>query len=124
MYHVIVVLDEKRNKSYYYSYVDKDGNIECEELPPYQDINKARACYWDGKKWIYDADKHEEIVAVQEAEKAAAEQAAQEAEAVPTLREIGVALMEIAENVNTNMSAITELAAIVSKMIPEKGGEA
>lgn len=124
MYHVIVVLDEMRNKSYYYSYVDKDGNIECEELPPYQDINKARACYWDGKKWIHDADKHEEIVAVQEAEKAAAEQAAQEAEAVPTLREIGVALMEIAENVNTNMSAITELAAIVSKMIPEKGGEA
>ncbi|MDE7204053.1 MAG: hypothetical protein K2O91_19675 [Lachnospiraceae bacterium] len=123
MYHVIVVLDEKRNKSYYYSYVDKDGNIECEELPPYQDINKARACYWDGKKWNYDADKHEEIVAVQEAEKAAAEQAAQEAEAVPTLREIGIALMEIAENVNTNMGAITELAAIVSKMISEKGGE-
>ena len=123
-YNVIIVLDESRNRSYYDRYVAENGNIECADLPPYQDINKARSCYWDGGNWIYDVDKHAEIVAAQEAEKAAAEQAAQEAEAVPTLREIGIALMEIAENVNTNMGAITELAAIVSKMISEKGGEA
>ena len=124
MYHVIIVLDEERNKSYYYSYVDKDGNIECTELPPFADINKAQSCYWDGEKWIYDADKHAEIVVAKEAEKAATERAQLEAEAVPTLKEIGIALMEIAETVNANMGAITELAAIVSGMISEKGGEA
>ena len=126
MYHVIIVLDQSRNKSYYYSYVEKDGNIECEELPPYQDILKAQSCYWDAEEsaWIYDAEKYAEIIAEQAAEKAAAEQAKKEAEAVPTLKEIGIALMEIAENVNASMGAITELAAIVSGMISEKGGEA
>ena len=125
-YNVIIVLDESKNRSYYYSYVAQNGNIECTELPPYADPNKARACYWDAESttWIYDAEKYTEIVAEQEALKAAAEQANKEAEAVPTLKEIGIALMEIAENVNANMGAITELAAIVSWMISEKGGEA
>ena len=123
-YNVIIVLDESRNKSYYYSYVTENGNIECTELPPYADPNKARACYWDGEKWVFDADKYEEIMAVQAAEKAATEQAKKEAEAIPTLKEIGIALMEIADAVNTNMDAIVELAAIVSGMISEKGGEA
>ena len=109
MYHVIVVLDEKRNKSYYYSYVDKDGNIECEELPPYQDINKARSCFWDGKKWIYDPDKYEEVVATQETEKAAAEKAAAEAAAVPTNEELAIATMEIADNVSTLRDIVIEL---------------
>lgn len=126
MYHVIIVLDQSRNKSYYYSYVEKDGNIECEELPPYQDILKAQSCYWDAEnaEWCFDADKHAELLVAHTAEKAATEQAKKEAEAVPTLKEIGIALMEIAENVNTNMDAIAELAAMVSGMISEKGGEA
>jgi len=115
MYHVIIVLDEKRNKSYYYSYVDRNGNIECEELPPYQDILKAKACYWN-KKWVYDPDKYAELVAESEAEKAAAEKAAAEAEAVPTNEELAAAVMEIGDNLSTVMDAIAELGEKVAIM--------
>lgn len=120
MYHVIIVLDEKRNKSYYYSYVDKDGNIECEELPPYQDILKAKSCYWDGKNWAYDSDKFTELVAEADAERDAAEKAAAEAAAVPTNEELAFATMEIADNVSVLMDAVSELAETVALM---KGGE-
>ncbi len=120
MYHVIIVLDEKRNKSYYYSYVDKDGNIECEELPPYQDILKAKACCWDNKKWVYDPDKYAELVAESEAEKASAEKAAAEAAAVPTNEELAEAVMEIGDNLSTVMDAIAELGEKVATM---NGGE-
>lgn len=119
-YNAIIVLDETRNKSYYHSYVDKDGNIECEELPPYQDIFKARSCYWDDGKWCYDADKHAELAAEADAEKEAAEKAAAEAAAVPTNEELAAATMEIADSVNTLMDAVTELAETVAVM---KGGE-
>ncbi|MDE7029468.1 MAG: hypothetical protein K2P63_05735 [Lachnospiraceae bacterium] len=122
MYQVIIVFDETRSKNYYYSYVDKDGNIECTELPPYQDIQKARACYWDAENglWMYDADRYAEIVAASEAQKAAAEQAQREADAVPSNKEITEALMELARNVSANMDAIVELAAIKAG---QKGGE-
>lgn len=120
MYHVIIVLDEKRNKSYYYSYVDKAGNIECEDLPPYQDILKAKSCYWDGKKWVYDQDKYSELVAESEAEKAAAEKAVAEAAAVPTNEELAEAVMEIGDNLSTVMEAIAELGEKVAIM---NGGE-
>ncbi len=119
MYHVIIVLDEKRNKSYYYSYVYKNGNIECAELPPYQDILKAKACYWDGENWVYDSDKYAELVAEAEAEKEATEKAAAEAEAVPTNAELADAMMEIADNVSILMDAVAELAGGNSM----KGGE-
>ncbi len=119
-YNVIIVLDESRNKSYYYSYVDKDGNIECEELPPYQDILKAKACYWDNKKWVYDPDKYAELVTKSEAEKEAAEKAAAEAAAVPTNEELAVATMEIADNVSTLIDAVSELAGEIAAL---KGGE-
>ncbi len=120
MYHVIIVLDEKRNKSYYYSYVDKDGNIECEELPPYQDILKAKSCYWDGKKWVYDPDKYAELVAESEAEKEAAEKAAAEAAAVPTNEELAMAVMDIGDNLSDVMDAVAELGKTVAVL---KGGE-
>ncbi len=120
MYNVIIILDESRNKSYYYSYVSENGNIECEELPPYADINKARSCYWDGKKWVYDAEKHEELEAVQAAEKAASEKEAAEAEAVPTNAELAVGLMEVAENTSLVMDAVAEIAMEVAIL---KGGE-
>ena len=115
MYHVIIISDEKRNRSYYYSYIDKDGNIECEELPPYQDIIKAKSCYWDGKKWVYDPDKYAELVT-----EAAAEKAAAEAEAVPTNEELAAAVMEIGDNLSTVMDAIAELGEKVAIM---NGGE-
>ncbi len=120
MYHVIIISDEKRNRSYYYSYIDKDGNIECEELPPYQDIIKAKSCYWDGKKWVYDPDKYAELVTEAAAEKAAAEKAAAEAEAVPTNEELAAAVMEIGDNLSTVMDAIAELGEKVAIM---NGGE-
>lgn len=119
-YNVIIVLDEKRERSYYYSYVPKNGNIECDELPPYQDLNKAQSCYWDGEKWIYDEEKYAEIVAVEEAEKKAEQQAELEAAATPTNAEIAQALMELGENLSTVMDALTELAGEVATL---KGGE-
>lgn len=117
MYNVIIVLDDSRDRSYYHSYVTENGNIVCAELPPYADTNKARACYWDGKKWVFDADKYAEIVAVQTAEKEAAEKAAVEAEAVPTNQELADAMMEIANDVSILMDAVAELG------ITSKGGE-
>lgn len=122
MYNVIIVLDESRDRSYYYSYVASDGNMECEDLPPYADINKARSCYWDAENtaWIYDADKYTEIVSRQNAEKVAAEKAAAEAEATPTNAELALAVIELADNENLIMDALTELAEQVAAM---KGGE-
>ena len=61
-----------------------------------------------------------EIVAEEEAEKEAAEQAELEAAATPTNAEIAQALMELADNVNTLMDAVTELAGEVAAL---KGGE-
>lgn len=122
MYNVIIVLDSTKDKSYYYSYVEHNGNIECEELPPYQDINKARSCYWDAdaEKWVYDSDKYAEITANQKAEKEAAEQAALESEATPTNAELSMAVMELADNVSVLMDAVTELAGDIAMM---RGGE-
>ena len=108
-YNVIIVLDESRNRSYYDHYVAENGNIECTDLPPYQDINKARSCFWDGEKWIYDADKYTEFITAQEAEKAATEQAKKQAKAVPTNEELAIATMEIADNVSTLRDIVTEL---------------
>ena len=34
MYNVIIVLDDSRDRSYYYSYVAENGNVTCDELPP------------------------------------------------------------------------------------------
>lgn len=120
MYHVIIVLDEVRDESYYHSYVAKDGNIECDELPPYADVNKARACYWDAdaSTWVYDEEKYAELVAEQQAAKAAQEQAKQEAEAVPSNEELAEAVVELAGDISDIEAAITELARIVG------GGEA
>lgn len=119
-YNVIIVLDETRDRSYYYSYVPENGNIECDELPPYQDLNKAQSCYWDGEKWIFDEEKYAEIVTAEEAEKEAAEEAEKEAAATPTNAEIAQALMELGEDVSAMMDAITELAEQVASL---KGGE-
>lgn len=122
MYNVIIVLDEKRNKKYYHSYVAQNGNIECEDLPPYQDIDMARAHFWDAdvSAWIFDADKHAEITAERAAAEAAADQAQREADAVPSNADLTMALMEIADDVSTIMDALTEIA---DKVAYERGGE-
>lgn len=122
MYHVIIILDSSRDRSYYHSYVASDGNIECDELPPYADTSKARACYWDAGAlaWVYDPDKYAEIIAEQQAAETAAEQAKLEAAAVPSNAELTAAVMEIAANVSDMMDALSELAEMASK---QKGGE-
>lgn len=119
-YNVIIVLDESRDKSYYYSYVTENGNIECAELPPYADPNKAQACYWDGEKWVFDADKYDEIMTIQAAEKEAADKAAAEEAATPTNAELASAVMELADNDGTIMDALSELANEIAAL---KGGE-
>ena len=95
----------------------KNGNVTCDELPPYADPNKARACYWNGEKWVFDADKYAEIEEVQAAEKEAADKAAAEEAAIPTNAELADAMMEIADNVSVLMDAVAELG------ITSKGGE-
>lgn len=71
MYQVIITDDETRQRSYFYSYGVVEGNITTEELPPYQDINKARSCYWDSDNstWVYDPDKYAEICLDQQKQK-------------------------------------------------------
>lgn len=123
MYNVIIVHDDTRDKNYYYSYVEESGNIECEDLPPYQDTNKARACYWNTENaaWVYDADKYVEIVKIQAAEKSASEQIRLEAKAVPSNAELSEAILEIASSISDMIDAIAELGAMVSV---KEGGEA
>lgn len=66
MYQVIIVNNEIKGKNYYYSYTESEdtalGNISVEDLPPYQDINKARACYWTDGIWVYDPEEYEDIL--------------------------------------------------------------
>lgn len=102
-YQVIIVLDETRERSYFYSYVVSEdstkGNIECTELPPYADIDKARACYWDDTNlvWVYDDDKYNEICEKIEAELEAQEQAKLEASLIMNNAELTEAVMELSE---------------------------
>lgn len=114
MYHAIIILDSSRDRSYYHSYVTEAGNIECDELPPFQDINKARACYWDAdaSAWVYDSDKYAEIVAKQQAVEAAEEQAKLEAAAIPTNAELAAAVMELAEDIAKIEEVLTGLAGM------------
>lgn len=119
-YQVIIVLDESRSKSYFYSYVESEdttlGNIECAELPAYQDINMARACYWDADNqlWVFDVEKYSEICEEIEAIKEAQAEAEAIAEATPTNEELAEICMELAEMVSILSDSVTELAEMVS----------
>ena len=125
-YQVIILLDESRNKSYYQNYTisadEAQGNIACDELPPFADVNKARSSYWDfeAERWVYDADKEVEIQEQIAEAKAADEKAKAEAEATPTNMDLADAVMELGNNVSDMMDALTELAQTVSDL---KGGE-
>lgn len=126
-YQVITAIDEARARNYYQSYYVSDtdkGNIECEELPPYQDINKAQACYWDGSKWIYDSEKYDEIIAKIEAEKKAAQEEADRIALIPTNEELHAMILsamasmnEITNFVDEIVSPLTQLASLL------KGGD-
>ena len=102
-YQVIIVLDDTRNKSYFYSYVQSGdstlGNIECTDLPPYQDINKARSCYWDSEAlvWVFDEEKYTEILAIIADKEADIKQKELEASVIMTNKELTQAVWEILE---------------------------
>lgn len=122
MYQVIIILDESREKSYYHSYVESEdttlGNISCDELPPYQDLNKAQSCYWDAENenWVFDEEKYEEIITQIAAEKESAEQAVAEAEATPTNAELAECAMELGEGQSNLEDAVAELGELYSKL--------
>lgn len=103
MYQVIIILDESREKSYYHSYVDSEdttlGNISCVDLPPYQDISKAHACYWDAEneKWVFDEEKYQEILAEIENEKKEASEKEAIQKTVMTNEEATLAIIELSE---------------------------
>lgn len=59
-----VILRQDNGREYYHNYFKEDGmlgTIECNELPPFQDIVKARSCYYDDGEWIFDDNKYSEL---------------------------------------------------------------
>lgn len=133
-YQVIIILDESRNRSYYQGYVESEdttlGNITVEELPPYADINMARACYWDAdnRKWLYDADKEAEIQEKIAAAKEAAEKAQAAAEATPSNSDLADCVVELGDVQSSLEDAVAELGQAVNELSERvaklKGGEA
>ena len=119
MYQVIIFLDETRDRSYYHSYTisnDKTlGNIECSELPPYQDYNKARSCYWDSESetWIFDEEKYTETLSIIKAEEEARKEAELIAAFTPTVLELAEASIETAQAVSDVAEAIDVLAEML-----------
>lgn len=111
-YQVILLLDVAKNKKYYQSYVESNdstlGNIECSDLPAYQDINKAQACYWDSdnKSWVYDDEKYNEIRAKKDEEKEEADRIA----SIPSNEELKKGLDAV-------MDAVCELAQLYDNSI-------
>lgn len=98
MYQVIVTA--LNGKQYYYSYVESQGDIECADLPPYADINKANACYWDGEKWVFDESRYKEIIAEIEQAKAEAEAEAERIASIPTNEELYEMILSSMEGIN------------------------
>ena len=100
--------------------MEENGNIQCEELPPYQDLQKAQSCHWDAKAkvWVYDEEKYAELAEAQKAARAAEEQAKKEAAAVASNKELTDAVLELAAGQAKIKAKITEFSTLL------KGGEA
>lgn len=120
MYQVILLNNPAGERNYYYSYqISKDatkGNITVNELPPYQDINKARACYWNSEtdSWVFDEEKYQEILEAEAQAKAEQEEAEAVAASIPSNLELMEAVMEIAQNQSDLAEAIAELGKLVA----------
>lgn len=115
-YQVIVLLNESNGKRYYYSYVNEGGNIECDDLPPYQDINKARACYWNDEEWVFDKVRYEEILAEIEAAKEAARLEAERIAAIPNNEELRDMVLSTMQATNEVMMFIEEVVNPLNEM--------
>lgn len=118
MYKVIVTLIN--GKRYYHSYNESNGNIECADLPPYQDINKARACWWDDEKWNFDESRYAEILAEIEAKKEAEQAEKDRLSSIPSNEELNemlltsmVAIAEITSFIDTTVEPLTDLAVLL-----------
>lgn len=99
-YQVIVSLNELNGKRYYHSYVESGGNIVCDDLPPFQDINKARSCYWDDEKWIFDEIRYTEILAEIAQAKADAEAETDRIARIPSNEELNEMILSAYEAIN------------------------
>ena len=122
MYQVIVT--SINGKRYYHSYVESDGNIECDDLPPFQDINKARACYWNDEKWNFDESRYAEILAEIEAKKQAAQEEADRQAAIPNNEELNfmvIATMEGLAEIMTKIDVVVDPLAELAKLLSQKG---
>lgn len=114
-YQVIIINDDVRNKDYYQGYVESEdtalGNITVEELPPYADLNMARACWWDSenRKWVFDEDKEAEIQEKIKSDKEAAEKAQAEAEATPSNSDLAGCVIELGELISDLLERVTKL---------------
>lgn len=116
-------MDNSRNKNYYHSYEQSDdetiGNISCVDLPPFQDIYKARACYWnsDSAEWVFDDEKYSDILTEQAEIKAEMEKEAAKNAATPSNEELAEGLIELAENVANHNNTILALEEKVAKLM-------
>ena len=118
MYQVNV--DSINGKRYYYSYIEADGNITCNDLPPYQDINKARACYWNDEQWVFDESRYAEILAEIEEKKQAAQEEADRVASIPNNEELTfmvIAAMEGLAEVETKINSMVNPLAELAKML-------
>lgn len=117
MYNVIIVFDEKRGKSYYHGYDERNpGNIQCEELPPYADPIKACSCFWENDEWTFDEEKYPELLASRQELLSKIDQAEKEANATPTINELSNAVVEIGDNVGVIFDALAELGNRVTEL--------
>lgn len=117
-YQVIINLDRSWDRSYYQTYLEDGpakGNIECYDLPPYADINKARACYWDSlnEAWIFDEEKYNEFLHEQEQAKNEADRVNAVNAATPSNVELAEGMIEVAEAVAQHDDALVELGEII-----------
>lgn len=114
-YQVIIINDDARNKDYYQGYVESEdmslGNITVEELPPYADLNMARACWWDSEnlKWVFDEEKEAEIQKKITLEKEQAEKEQIEAAATPSNSDLADCVVELGELINDLLERVGKL---------------
>lgn len=116
-----VVLKEVNGRYYYYQYFQEEGlkgTAECEELPPYQDIKKARCCYLEDGEWVFDEEKYEFLSEEQK-------EAFNNDEIVDGLLDLADTVDNLITSVNTiaeNIDVIAVLEQLTNKISQIKGG--
>lgn len=115
-----VILRHDKGREYYHDYFINDemiGTIQCDELPPYQDIIKARSCYYDDGKWVFDDEKYEELSYAQIG-------TPDNTELSEGLMDLAMVVDELITSVTTiadNIDIVTVLEQLVNKVAKIKG---